>query len=460
MSTLTTLFDLETNSTEPMPNITFKYVDHVIGSGYEKKVTELALHDKVAHRAARKNMQIHSAVIAENGDEFVGFFTFQKNNETNEFWFLQSALWDKYRTKELYRKMVQAVIDQNTDEYPAFITVGRKSELETPELFESLGFEAYLDKGGFLYMSLDKNNENSIRNKTLVKIAQTNVWNSIKSEWLNNKAEWNERIEAAGEKHGIKNPKFATREGCWQGENGLANVVTGKAHNGNASVLDPFACEICARIFMPKNGKRIYNPFGGGVQFGFVAGVCGYEYVASEIRKNQCDANNAICQDFENVKWVQADSSIYEPDGMFDMIFTCPPYYRVEKYVDYDGNPPQGEINAMPTYEEFRETLFKGYKKALEHLNDNCFFIAMVGDSRDNHGAYYGMEAETEIFLKEQGLKLYNKIVYLESAFTRLALMHKTIDSRKFPKQEQKIIIAYKGDTAKIKDHYEPFGRL
>lgn len=455
-------------------NVNFKVVDSVIGSGYEEKVTELALHDKVAHRAARKNMQKHSAVIAEDGDNFIGFFTFQINHKAGEYCLLQSALWDDYRDKGLYSKMVETVIDQNVYEYPILITVGRKSDLETPEVFEALGFKTYIEKSGFCYMSLHiGNSDNAIRNKTLVQIAQTNVWNSTKGEWLNGKREWNDKLEAVGEKYGIKNPKFATREGCWQGESGFSQVVTGsnmnfktgklseaKAVNGNASVLDPFACEICARIFMPTNGKRVYNPFGGGVQMGFVSGGCGYEYVASEIRKNQCDANNALCQDYDNVKWVNADSSTYDPEGMFDMVFTCPPYYKVEKYVDYDGNPPAGEINAMSTYEEFRETLFKGYKKAIDHLNDNCFFIAMVGDSRDPNGAYYGMEAETELFLKSQGLHLYNKIVYLECAFTRLAQMKVTIDYRKFPKQEQKIIVAYKGDISKIKELYPSIGRL
>ena len=45
---------------EKFNNVTFKVVDSVIGSGYEDRVTELALHDKVAYRAARKNMQKHS----------------------------------------------------------------------------------------------------------------------------------------------------------------------------------------------------------------------------------------------------------------------------------------------------------------------------------------------------------------------------------------------------------------
>ena len=453
--------------------VTFKAVDSVLGSGYEEKVTELALHDKVAYRAARKNMQKHSAIIAEHNGEFVGFFTFQINHKAKEFCLLQSALCDEYRDKGLYSRMVQAIIDQNVAGYSMLITVGHKSDLETPEVFRALGFKTRIEKSGYEYMALCFDNEESLRAKTLVQIAQTNVWNSTKGEWLSGKREWNERIEAAGEKHGIPNPKFATREGCWQGESGFSQVVSasnmnfktgklseGKALNGNASVLDPLACEVCARVFMPTDGKRVYNPFGGGVQMGFVSGACGYEYVASEIRQNQCDANNAICSDFESVKWIQSDSSTFDPPGMFDMIFTCPPYYKVEKYVDYDGNPPEGEINAMPTYEQFRDTLFKGYKKAIDHLNDNCFFIAMVGDSRGPGGAYWGMEAETELFLKSQGLHLYNKIIYLECAFTRLAQMKITIDYRKFPKQEQKIIVAYKGDISKIKELYPSFGRL
>ena len=129
-------------------------------------------------------------------------------------------------------------------------------------------------------------------------------------------------------------------------------------------------------------------------------------------------------------------------------------------YEDYDGKPPAGELNSIPTYEEFRDTLFAGYKKGIEALNDNCFFVVMTGDSRDKNGAYYGCEAEHEIFFKNQGLHIYNKIVYLECEFTRLAHAKRTLHYRKFPKREQKILIFYKGDMTKIKDRHVNIGRL
>jgi len=449
-------------------DVEWVYCKSVIGSGYEEDVSRLAIQDVIAKRAARKNMQIHSAIVLKINGEFSGFFTFQQNDVSREFCLLQSVIDPPKFTKELYAQMVREVIAQNTQNYPAIITTDPKSKFETPALFESLGFETYLKMSGFCYMV--RGDLADVRMKLLAHITMTNVWNSVKGDWLRLKSEWRERIDNAGAAQGVANPAFATREGCWQGEQGMANVVTkdptkagkeeGRAHNGNASVLDPVACEVIARFFMPTNGKRVYNPFGGGVQFGYISGACGYEYVASEIRQNQCDANNKICAEFPAVQWIKSDSSTYAPDGMFDLVFTCPPYYKVEKYVDYDGTAPPGEINSEPTYGQFRDLLFAGYKKAIEHLNENCFFVVMTGDSRDKKGAYYCSESETELFFQEQGLSVYNKIVYLESEFTRLAHAKKTLHTRKFPKREQKIIVAYKGKISDIKDNYAPIGRL
>ena len=444
----------------------------IIGSGYEKAIAVLAIEDGIAMRAARKNMQIHSAVILKLDGEFAGFMTFQVNHEVGEFCLLQSVIEPSVFTPARYKALVERVVAQNTYGYPAVITTDPKSKFETPKLFESLGFKTYLLMSNYHYMV--HGNVSDVRMKLLAHITMTNVWITTKGDWLRLKKEWNQRIDDAGNARGIINPAYATRDGCWQGTNGYSNVVnmkrsldekgeiveTTKSHNGNASVLDPVACEVIARFFMPKDGGRMYNPFGGGVQMGFIAGACGYEYLASEIRQNQSDANNAICADFPNVKWIQSDSSKYAPDGEFDMVFTCPPYYKVEKYVDYDGAPPPGEINSMPTYAEFRDLLFSGYKCAIDRLKDNRFFVIMTGDSRDKNGAYYCSEAETEIFLRDQGLSVYNRIVYVEGEFTRLAHAKRTLHTRKFPKREQKIIVAYKGNIQEIKNNFKPLGRL
>ena len=452
--------------------VTFEYVESVIGSGYEVLVADLAIRDKVAYRAARKNMQIHSAIILKINEEFSGFFTFQVNHEVGEFCLLQSAMELDRKDKNVYKDMLRQIIAQNTFGYPMFMTVSTKHDLERPDVLAAVGFWEYLNLSGYSYMVYGTAEQ--ARFKRLAHATMTNAWHTTKGDWIKMKKEWNEKIEAAGEKHGIADPKFATRGGCWQGENGMGNVVlahqtveddeivnhTGKTLNGNASVLDPVACEVILRFFMPTNGRKVYNPFGGGVQMGFVSGSYGYDYTSSEIRQNQCDANNAICQDLNSAKWVKSDTTKFKPDFKSDLTFSCPPYYKVEEYLDYDGKPPEGELNSIPTYEAFRDMLFTGYKNAIEAMNDNTFFVVMTGDSRDKNGAYYGCEAEHELFFKAQGLHIYNRIVYLESEFTRLAHAKRTLDYRKFPKTEQKIQVFYKGDMDKIKELYPKIGRL
>jgi len=454
--------------------IEFICVESIIGSGYEVLVADLALRDKVAYRAARKNMQIHSAIILKINDEFSGFFTFEVNHDVGEFCLLQSAMELDKKDKDIYKDMLRAIIKNNTFGYPMYMTVSTKHDLERPDVLADCGFWEYLNLSGYSYMIYGTKEQ--CRVKRLAHATMTNTWNSVKGDWLRMKREWNGKLEEAGIRENILDPKAATRSGCWQGTVGMSNIVLGhqtvedgkivdhrtKSLNKNASVLDPVACESILRFFIPDDAKRVYNPFGGGVQMGFVTADYGIDYVASEIRQNQCDANNALCSNLNgNAEWIKSDSSIYEPKGKFDLCFTCPPYYKVEEYLDYDGNPPEGELNSIPTYEEFRELLFSGYKKAIDALNDNCFFVVMTGDSRDKHGAYYGCEAEHEMFFKEQGLHIYNKIVYLECEFTRLAHAKKTIGaSRKFPKREQKILVFYKGDLKKIGSRFSKIGRL
>ena len=94
--------------------IEFIAVDSVIGSGYENEVAKLAIEDKVAYRAARKNMQIHSAIILKIEDEFTGFFTYQINHDAKEFCLLQSAMSLDKKDKVIYSQMVNEIIKQNT----------------------------------------------------------------------------------------------------------------------------------------------------------------------------------------------------------------------------------------------------------------------------------------------------------------------------------------------------------
>ena len=201
----------------------FVYVETVLGSEYQDPIAKLAIEDKVAYRAARKNMQIHSAIVLLIDGVFTGFFTFQVNHDAKEFCLLQSAMVPGSEDKGIYQGMVQKIIDQNTFGYPMVLTCSTKHPLERPKVFEGVGFETYLMLSGYAYMV--HGTEPQVRLKRLAHATMTNAWTTTRADWLKMKKEWNGKIEAAGEKHDIPNPKFASRDGCWQGSNGYSNVV-------------------------------------------------------------------------------------------------------------------------------------------------------------------------------------------------------------------------------------------
>jgi ribosomal protein S18 acetylase RimI-like enzyme len=449
-------------------NIDFKMLDQTKGSEYAEAVKELAIADNYARRAARDKFQKKNSIIMLIDNEFSGFGIYETDNRAKQFYIWQIAISDKWKGKGLGKVIVEKMLNQNKKQYPGVVTVYDKNEISLG-LFKSCGFQEYQKKGSVYYMTrggivdgVEIKANDVARIKKLLGINPTNIWNSAKGEWRIEKQKWNELIENAGMIAGVSNPTYASREGCWQKDGGLAKFATGEALNDGASVLDPFVCELILKLFMPKEGKSIYNPFGGGIQMGFISGFYGYEYLATEIRQNQCDANNAICEAYQmkDIKWIKHDSSVYFSKKKYDLIFSCPPYFQVEDYRDYGGVVPDYELNHLSSYLEFRDMLFKGYYNAIEMLNDNCFFAIMVGDSRDKNGAYYCAEAETEVFLKNSGLHVYNRIVYLETQFTRAMQTKSTIKSRKLPKCEQKIIIAYKGNLNNIPALYEDIGRL
>jgi hypothetical protein len=180
------------------------YVEQVFGSEYQNAIAKLAIEDKVAYRAARKNMQIHSAIVLLVDGVFTGFFTFQVNHEAREYCLLQSAMIPARADKGIYSGMVRRIIELNTYGYPMIMTVSTKHPLERPDVFEGVGFQVYLMLSGFAYMvhgTLDQ-----VRMKRLAHATMTNAWDTTRADWLKMKREWNEKIEEAGTTHNIPNP--------------------------------------------------------------------------------------------------------------------------------------------------------------------------------------------------------------------------------------------------------------
>jgi DNA modification methylase len=234
----------------------------------------------------------------------------------------------------------------------------------------------------------------------------------------------------------------------------------------SVSEFDPYLCELMYRWFSNK-GDKILDPFAGGCVRGVVASVLGRDYCGIDLSPAQINANyNAMniikdkyIQDDAGViawKWGDSEEVLKELSPEFDMVFTCPPYYNLEKY----SNDPK-DLSNLSTYDEFLKAYTIILYSASQLLKPDSFFVVVVSEIRaDAHNIansqYLGFVPDTIKILQDTcGLKYYNEII-LENAIGSLPIRAPKYfsQSRKIGRHHQNILVFYKGDITNITNKF------
>jgi len=125
-----------------------------------------------------------------------------------------------------------------------------------------------------------------------------------------------------------------------------------------------------------------------------------------------------------------------------DLLFTCPPYYDLEKY----SNDAADLANA-PTYKVFLEEYRAIIQAACERLAQNRFACIVVGDIRDQAGLYRGFVGDTIEAFQEAGLQLYNEAIFVTPAGSLpMRTSAQFSQTRKLGKTHQNVLVFIKGD--------------
>ncbi len=225
-----------------------------------------------------------------------------------------------------------------------------------------------------------------------------------------------------------------------------------KVLSQGVSILDPVMAEIVCRWF-GMEGCNTFDCFAGDSVFGYVSAYLGNNFTGIELRPEQVELNNEraegmsatyICDDGQNV------AKHFEPESQ-DLLFSCPPYFDLEVYSD-DAR----DASNQPTYEEFIKIIDNAFKSALTCLKQNRFAVIVVGDVRDKKtGFYYGFCDDIKRIFREGGGNLYNEIILVETGASTALRAARYMESRKVAKMHQNILVFYKGDPKRIKEHYK-----
>lgn len=260
-----------------------------------------------------------------------------------------------------------------------------------------------------------------------------------------------------------------TREGAWQdrkrawleinGDDGrsremrlkTASTFDEEAFGGiknrynTVSIFDPVLAEIICKWFLPteKKAYKICDPFAGGM-FGFVASYLGNEFTGIELRPEQAEINNKNIAQFPQSRYICDDGqniASHLPAESQDLVFSCPPYFDLEKYSD----DPKDASN-QKEYADFLKILTNALTGAVQCLKNNRFAVVVMSNVRDHKGgAYYDICGDIVRCMQNNGLMLYNEFILVNTMGTGAMRAREHMRTRKNVRTHQEVLVFYKG---------------
>ena len=217
----------------------------------------------------------------------------------------------------------------------------------------------------------------------------------------------------------------------------------------HVSVFNPFICEIVYKWFSAKDCK-ILDPFAGGAVRGFVASYLDRQYAGCDINKNQIVDNNNYISMLDNNKYkpvyYNCSSADFTSNEHFDLLFTCPPYFNIEKY-----NGGEKDLSMLPTYEVFLEQYDKCFSNCCKYMKNDTFACIVVSNFRGKNGFYHDFVGDTIKIMQKNNYFFYNDMILKTPVGSACIMANNYLKkNRKVAKIHQNLLVFYKGDIKNI----------
>ena len=199
-------------------------------------------------------------------------------------------------------------------------------------------------------------------------------------------------------------------------------------------------------------GDKILDPFAGRVTRAVVANklnrhYIGYDVSPSTVKHDSDRLDELLRKGVINDKYIceirEGDSSVCLSnfdDFTPDMIFTCPPYWKVEEYEHVTG-----QMNDIKTYYQFMRKYTDVLRDCYKLLKFGRFCVYVVGDFRRDK-VFYDFSGDTVTAAKEARFH-YHDIV-INELFTPFIHGMSTFEKSKITaKTHEYVLVFRKGKT-------------
>jgi DNA modification methylase len=228
------------------------------------------------------------------------------------------------------------------------------------------------------------------------------------------------------------------------------------------SVFDPVLAELCQSWFCPPGGA-VLDPFAGEATKGIVAAALGLAYTGIEVRPEQVEANRGqwagiapklAGRGLRAPEWILGDaanlSELLPVGAAYDLIFTSPPYFDLEKY-----SSDTRDGSAIASYATFMAWYQYIFAQAVDRLRPGRFLVVKVGEIRDPKGVHRNFVGRNIACFTDLGLHYYNEAVLLTKTGSLPIRAKKPFTNmRKLGRSHQNVLVFYKGDIKDIPNSF------
>ena len=203
-------------------------------------------------------------------------------------------------------------------------------------------------------------------------------------------------------------------------------------------------------------GAKVVDPFAGRVTRAVVTTRIGRDYYGYEITPN---THKRALVHFQKlgispILYMDDGTKLAQtPDNFSDLIYTCPPYYNIEKYESVDG-----QLSDSKTYESFMEMIDVCAQNCYRVAKPGSFCVWVVADFRDKaldneRGNLMDFHGDVTQSFKKAGW-LYHDIIIMENISPFAALtQYQAACKRYVPKTHEYILVFRKPGEYIVPDY-------
>lgn len=180
------------------------------------------------------------------------------------------------------------------------------------------------------------------------------------------------------------------------------------------SEFHPHLAEVVIR-YWSMEGDLVVDPFAGRATRGIVALTLKRKYQGYEVApKTFAKTLDKISEMGGRLKCSDGCAMRHTTDKSADLVFTCPPYHRLERY-----EPAHHQLSELKSYDDFLDQIKICAKNIYRVLKPGKFLCWVCGDWRD--GNYRLFHADSLRIFQKAGLTPHDIIIIQNnSPFARL----------------------------------------